>query len=244
MADRWGHYSGVDWERRFYHYYGLGSVISGGVLTVRDDSIDSSEVEDALNEELIETYAAVADAVPDRFSQYHDFAYPAAVEFLALVAGLPGAPGSVGLPGPYLRLARLYDRSLSSSAPPLQHYPWESFWTMDGIRWSTHGERLYLSDFADRRGPGVAYDLRLEWVALPERIQIASNTVRADIPRQIHEAIAAGAAARVMAVKQTPEEAAKVGAIYARALDKAMRSLTKQTVEPDFVKVTDVAFPD
>ena len=251
MPDKYGHYSGVEFEFRVHANLGRGTELGTWVVTTRDDAFDTTQVAAALNETLRKVWdagetdtdgrliAGLAVACPERIARSHDCTYPASTERVALHENYgDGVPMlSPALPAPLLDIWRVLDRQYSTDQPDIFHVDIENFWRTDDLHWTYHAGCLYLSDAAGKRGPGTDIDIRVDWIAMPETFSLTSDQPITRIPRELHETIAIGAAWRV-AEEIHDDNADRLHVRYLTALKSDMRGLRRSVHQPKFMRRT------
>lgn len=239
-------YTGVDFERRVYEYFGGSTRVSDGALTERDPGIATSQVEEALNDALLEVYQRVArhaadNGGPSRITHVHDFTYPAGAEFVTLRrVGIPEGSYVMEpeLPAPWFDLVSIWDRSTNARAEKqIPKRPYSDFYEHSGRRWAFEHDAIYLSDRWKERGPSRAYSLRLFWIPRPDFIDISNDQQREDIPLELHRPVALNAACRLLKIRRA-EDAAPVEAQYREDMALALRSVGRSVRQAQYVTNT------
>lgn len=245
LDSRRGYRSGKAFELGVHRWIRGGSIIEDGELVERDNGIDSFEVTRALNDAALSVIQAAVRGAnrggKDRLTIAHEFTYPASTECVVLQPSALTLPGAVvlepALARPVLDVVALVDRSVSYAGPEVQPVPMERFDTTAGARWAFASDAIYFSDLYGVRGRSAARDLRLVYVPAPEPIDIANETPRTDIPRELHKSIELCAALEILESTGNTR-AASLRSTYEAELAEALASFRPAINAARYVKST------
>ena len=243
--DRWQHMSGPDYKAQLALYFGMSSTVttSIGVRTITlDDSLQDTMPQDQTNAELKFWWEMIAEVNPDRIATYHDFTYPSGVEMLVLRPGsaLPNARQmDPPMPRPWLDLRLLEDRTQGGQPIEIVKVNYDDLAMRWGMRWAYYADGLYVTDRTTAVGPMSDLTLRLHYVPVPEPINFAMPTVRRDIPIDIGNAVAMGAALRCLKALKA-ENYGGLQQMYDAEKAVAIRAVTRTVNRPLFMQWTDI----